>query len=90
LCNIELPEIHSVSSSGATTRTEVLLTWANTFTDSNYTVSCNVEDSTTAAGTQGVTYERIRTKSATQVGLVINNPTAGALTGTVECIADHD
>jgi len=75
---------------GATTRTEVLLTWPNTFTDSRYTVSCIVEDSTTAGGTQGLTYERIRTKSAAQVGLVINNPTAGALTGSVDCIADHD
>lgn len=80
----------STGSIAATTRTEVLLTWANTFSDANYTVTCNVEDSTTAAGTQGLTFERLRTKSATQVGLVIHNPTAGALTGTIDCIAHHD
>jgi hypothetical protein len=72
------------------TRTEVLLTWATTFTDTNYTVTCNVEDSTTAAETQGLTFERLRTKSATEVGLVINNPTGGAIAGTIDCIAHHD
>jgi hypothetical protein len=80
----------STGSIGATTRTEILLSWTNTFTDTNYTVACNVEDSTTAAGTQGLTFERIRTKSATQVGAVINNPTAGAITGTIDCTANHD
>jgi hypothetical protein len=74
----------------AMTRTEVLLNWAATFNDTNYTVTCNVEDSTTAAGAQGLTFERLRTKSATQVGLVINNPTGGAITGAIDCIAHHD
>lgn len=75
---------------GATTRTEVLLSWTNSFGDTNYTATCNVEDSTTAAGTQGLTFERLRTKSATQVGAVINNPTAGGITGTLDCVGDHD
>lgn len=80
----------STGSIGATTRTEVVLIWANTFTDTNYTVTCNVEDNTTAAGTQGLTFERLRTKSATQIGAVINNPTAGGITGTLDCSASHD
>ncbi|HWY69561.1 MAG TPA: hypothetical protein VNX88_12905 [Terriglobales bacterium] len=80
----------STGSIGATTRTEVLLSWTTTFADANYTVSCAVEDSTTAAATQGLTYERIRTHSASQVGAVINNPTAGAITGTLDCTAAHD
>lgn len=80
----------STGSIGATTRAEVVMTWATTFGDASYTVNCSVEDSTTAAATQGLTLERIRTKSATQVGAVINNPTAGGITGTLDCIADHD
>jgi hypothetical protein len=80
----------TTGSIGATTRTEVLLTWANSFTDTSYTVTCNVEDSTTAAATQGLTFERLRTKSATQVGAVINNPSAGAITGTLDCTGIHD
>jgi hypothetical protein len=79
----------STGSIGATTRTEVLLTWGTTMGDTNYKVQCNVQDSTTAAGTQGLTFERIRTLSATQVGAVVNNPTAGALTGTLFCTGTH-
>lgn len=80
----------STGSISGTTRAEVLLSWPNTFTDTNYTVECNVEDSTTAAASQGLTFERIRTKSATQVGAVIYNPTGGGITGTLDCSADHD
>jgi hypothetical protein len=80
----------STGSIGATTRTEVLLGWISSMNDANYTVACSVEDPTTAAGVQGLIYERIRTKSASQVGLVINNPTGAAITGTIDCVADHD
>jgi hypothetical protein len=79
----------TTGSIGATTRAEILISWPSTMTDTNYTVSCSVQDSTTAAGTQGLTFERIRTKSATQVGLVINNPTAGGITGSIDCIGEH-
>jgi hypothetical protein len=80
----------TTGSIGPTTRREVLLTWPKTMTNTNYTVTCNVEDSTTPAGTQGLTFERIRTKSATKAGAVIHNPTGGAITGTLDCSADHD
>ena len=80
----------TTGSISGTTRTEVLLTWNVTFGGTTYTAVCSVEDAATAAGTQGLTLERIRTKSATQVGAVINNPTAGALTGTLDCFADRD
>jgi hypothetical protein len=80
----------TTGSIGATTRREVLLTWPKTMTNTNYTVTCNVEDSTTPAGTQGLTFERIRTKSATRAGAVIHNPTGGAITGTLDCSADQD
>jgi hypothetical protein len=79
----------STGSIGATTRTEVFLTWATTMGDTNYKVQCSVQDSTTAAGTQGLTFERIRTLSSTRVGAVINNPTAGAITGTLFCTGTH-
>lgn len=80
----------STGSISPGTRKEVLLSWTNTMNDTDYTVTCNVEDSTSAAGTQGLTVERIRTKSATQVGAVVNNPTGTAVTGTLNCSADHD
>lgn len=80
----------TTGSIGATTRAEVLLTWGTTFADANYSVACSVEDSTTAAGTQGLTGERVRTHSASQVGYVINNPTGGGVTGTLDCWALHD
>jgi hypothetical protein len=80
----------TTGSIGATTRREVLLKWPNPMTNTNYTVTCIVEDSTTPAGTHGLTFERIRTKTATQAGAVINNPTGGAITGTLDCSADQD
>ena len=82
---------HQRSSTGiaANTRLEVTLSWPVPFADSSYTVVCSVEDSTTAAGTQGLVYERIRTKTASQVGVVVNNPTAGSITGTFDCAAWH-
>lgn len=73
----------------ARTRTEVLVSWPATMADTNYTVTCSVRDSITAAGTQGLTYERLRTKSATKVGLVISNPTTRAITGSIDCIGEH-
>src|SRR5262249_10368894 len=73
----------------ATTRTEVLVYWPTTMADTNYTVTCSVRYSTTGAAAQGLTFERIHTKSATQVGLVINNPTAGGITGSIDCIGEH-
>jgi hypothetical protein len=79
----------STGSIGPTTRTEVFLTWPTTMGDTNYKVQCSVQDSTTAAGTQGLTFERIRTLSSTQVGAVVNNPTAGAITGTLFCTGTH-
>lgn len=78
----------TTGSISGTTRAEVLLTWPNSMGTSTYTANCNVEDSTTAAASQGLTFERIRTKSATQVGAVVNNPTGGSLTGTIDCFAE--
>ena len=82
---------HQRSTTGiaATTRVEILLTWPIPFADSSYTATCSVEDSTTAAGSQGLVYERIRTKSASQIGAVVNNPTGGSITATVDCIGMH-
>ncbi len=80
----------STGSISPGTRKEVLLNWANTMNDTNYTVTCNVEDPASSAGTQGLTVERIRTKSATQVWAVVNNPTGTTVTGTLNCSADHD
>jgi len=79
----------STGSIEAATRTEILVSWPTTMSDTNYTVACSVQDSTTDVGTQGLTFERLLTKSATQVGLVINNPTAGAITGSIDCIGEH-
>lgn len=76
----------STGSIGATTRAEVLVTWPQAFANANYTPICNVQDSATAAATQGLTVERVKTISTTQVGIIINNPTGGALTGQVYCI----
>jgi len=75
---------------GPHVRAEALLTWTHPFEDTNYTVQCNVEDSATTAGVQGLTIERLLTKSATQVGAVILNPTDHVVTGILECSGDHD
>lgn len=71
-------------------RKEVFVIWGHSMGDGNYTVNCTVEDPASPAGAQGLTYERIRSKLATQIGAVIYNPTDGSVTGTLDCIADHD
>lgn len=81
----------STGAIGATTWAEVIITWSGTaFANTNYTATCSVKDSTTAANAQGLVLERIRTQSTTQIGAVIQNPTGGAITGVLDCIAMHD
>lgn len=76
---------------GAGTWTEVLITWGGTaFANTRYTATCSVEEAVTADNAQGLVFERIRTRSTTQIGGVIQNPTGGDLTGTLDCMAMAD
>lgn len=72
------------------TRAEVTISWAGGFADTNYTVVCTVNDPTSGATATGLVLERTRQQTSGLVSVVVNNPTAGALTGTVDCIAVHD
>jgi hypothetical protein len=80
----------TTGSIGSTSRAEVTLNWTGSFADTNYTVACSVNDSTSGATAQGLVLERTRQKTAALTTVVINNPTGGALTGTLECVAIHD
>lgn len=80
----------STGSISGTTRAEVTLTWTTSFADTNYDVTCSVQDSTSGATAQGLVLDRIRQKTAALVTAVINNPTGGALTGTLACTAVHN
>lgn len=73
---------------GATSSAVVTLTWTIPFTDANYTVTCDVEDSTAATASLSVLH--VESKVAASVGVRVNNTSAGPLTGTLGCIAIHD
>lgn len=72
------------------TRVEVTVSWPGSFGDTNYTVICSVNDSVSGATAQGLILERTRQITASLTSVVVSNPTGGALTGTVSCIAVHD
>lgn len=80
----------TTGSIGATTRADTTVTWATSFVDTSYTASCTVVETTVAAGTQSLTVERIHTVNAGNIVVSVFNGTAGALTGTLNCIAIHD
>lgn len=81
----------TTGSIAGTSWAEVIITWGGShFASTSYTAVCSVEDATTGATVQGLILERILTKSTTQLGAVIQNPTGGALIGTLDCIAMHD
>jgi hypothetical protein len=69
-------------------RVTVTLTWAKTFTDTSYSVTASVTD-TSAAG-PGLRVERVTGKTATTISVQLINDSAGALTGTLEAVAVHD
>ena len=72
-------------------RVEVMVSWpGKPFSDTKYTTVCEVNEERTAAITQGLVKERIRTLSALRLGVEVFNPTPNALGGTVSCIAMHD
>jgi len=79
----------STGSIAGVTRADVVLTWSGAgFADANYTVTCTVLE-TSALGL-GQRVERIRARTATTITVQVMNDNAGALTGTVHCIAIHD
>ena len=81
----------TTGSVGGGTRVSVTVTWATGFVDTNYDVSCNVLDSTTAPTAQGLVYERINAKASGSIAVTVFNPTGGAITGEVDCSAAvHD
>ena len=69
-------------------RTDVTCTWPTAFSDTNYTVSLAVED-TSALGL-GLQPERIRSKTASTVTVQVFNASLGTLSGTLHCVAFHD
>lgn len=74
----------STGSIPATGNTDVTFSWASTLADANYTVSCSVIEAT------GVLTANIKSVIAASVVVNVKNTSAGALTGTLDCIAMHD
>lgn len=66
----------------------VTLTWGTTFADTNYTVSAEVEDSTTSSLSLSVVH--VESKTAGAVAVRVLNNSVGSLTGTLDVIAVHD
>ena len=66
----------------------VTLTWAAAFLDPNYTTTCSVLDATAATAALRVVH--LETQSASAVAVRVENTSAGALTGTLNCMAMHD
>lgn len=78
----------TTGSIGAGGSAVVTLTWSSVFSDSSYTVTCSVEDPTTAVAALSVVH--VESKVAASVGVRIVNDSAGSLTGTLNCIGMHD
>lgn len=82
---------HQRASTGSITngtRVGVVITWTNAFADASYTPVCTVLD--TSATGAGLSVERISAQSAASITVQVFNQAAGALTGTLNCIAMHD
>ena len=76
---------------GGGTRINTTVTWTTPFADANYSVVCNVLDTTTASTSAGLVLERMNaTQTAANAHFTTFNPTGGTITGTLECIAIHD
>jgi hypothetical protein len=71
-------------------RADVTVTWDNAYSNTSYTYSCSVKDTTTAATTAGLVLERINAVATTDVHVTVFNPTGGNVTGEVHCISMHD
>lgn len=78
----------TTGSIGAASTALVTVTWTTAFSDANYTVSANVEDTTTSSLSLSVVH--VETKSASAVTVRVLNNAAGALTGTLHVIGVHD
>lgn len=78
----------TTGSIGATASSVVTLTWTSAFADANYTVNCDVEDTTAAVLSLSVVH--VESKVAASVGVRVSNTSADAITGTLNCIAMHD
>ena len=79
-----------VTTGSLTTATynNITITWTTAFADANYTASCSVLSSVSAA--QGLEVDHIQSIGAASIVVTVNNPTGGSLTGTLECLAVHD
>lgn len=78
----------TTGSINATSSALVTVTWTTAFPDTNYTVTCSVQDATAAALSLVVVH--IETLSASAVAVRVANTSAGALTGTLHIMAIHD
>jgi hypothetical protein len=78
----------TTGSIGGASRTDVVVTWPTAFADTNYTFQVFIID-TSAAGI-GMRVERVRAQTASTITVQVVNDAAGALTGTLHCIAIHD
>ena len=79
----------TTGSIGAGARASVTITWGTAFPDTNYTVTGSVADPTTGTS-QGLVLERLNAVTGAISRATVFNPTGGALTGTLNCIAIHD
>ncbi len=66
----------------------VTLTWTTPFADTNYTVTCSVQEAD--ADTLTLRFDHIEAVNTGSVVVWIVNTDASAKTGTVHCIAMHD
>lgn len=78
----------STGSIAAGANVLVNVTLGNTMADTNYTVSVTIEDATTSASSLRLVH--VESRSTTQVGVRVENTSAGAITGTIHVIAIHD
>lgn len=78
----------TTGSIGGASTSLITLTWTTTFADANYTATCSIVEAT--ASSLSLSIQHIEVQSAGSLQVRILNNAAGALTGTLQCIAIHD
>ncbi|HEX9763825.1 MAG TPA: hypothetical protein VGA39_00950, partial [Candidatus Acidoferrales bacterium] len=78
------------TGSCGTSGCQVTVSWTTAFADTNYSVSCSVQDSTAQSETTGLRLAKINSIAAGSVTVDIDNLSASAITGTLHCTAIHD
>ena len=74
----------------ATTGCSATWSFGTAFADTNFTVSCTVQEASGQSETTGLRFAKVRERLATGVSTDLDNLSASTVSGTLHCFAIHD